>query len=179
MRKQWQRWFLLLLISVLLCSQRPTQGQQITSSADMLERLIAHSLSTTADTLYLRHTSALHVAEAHTSPFGWRSPLMPSKSDYSKSIYQYWYDETGRPTTEQAAFDVHIDVARYGHLAVTFMPFSQQSVTANIPVAVWAEQALIRCTCGGLPAQDIPPWLHGTWLANCRMCGTVYPKSRL
>ena len=141
------RWFLVLAICLLFLGGRPIQGQ---SSVDPgLDEAIARSLQATARALHVNQSAAdLRVVEAHTvaiSDLEFTAHAVKILDPRQERIYQYWYDEAGRPTTEQAAFNARTTayVARYGHLSRDlYTRLASSSATANIPVAVWAEQAL-------------------------------------
>jgi serine protease AprX len=155
MKGKRQRWIWLIVIGLAFFSQRPTQGQPAVNAASGLDAAIARSLQATVDTLHVnRSTADLRVAEAHTvtvPDIAFTAYAVKILDPQQERIYQYWYNETGHPTTEQAVFNARAAayVTRYGHLSRDlYSHLASSSATASIPVAVWAEQAL---------GSDVPP----------------------
>jgi len=155
MKGKWQRWLWLVVIGLAFFSQHPVRKQPVVSAGSGLDVAIAQSLAATARALHREGVAAdLQVAEAHTvavPDLAFTAYAVKILDPQRERIYQYWYDAEGYPTTEQAAFDARAAayVARYGHLSRDlYTRLAVSPATANIPVAVWAEQAV---------GSDVPP----------------------
>lgn len=149
MKRKWQRWLSLVVISLAFFSQHSTQRQPAVNAGSRLDVAIAQSLAATARVLHHAGGAAdLQVAEAHTvaiPDLQFTAHAVKILDPQREQIYQYWYDAEGHPTTEQAAFDARAAayVARYGHLSRDlYTRLAVSPATDTIPVAVWAEQAV-------------------------------------
>lgn len=148
MNWKWQRWVLLLILSLMPFSQQPTQGRPLSDLDIGLDHAIARSLAATARVQQTQSVADLQVAEAHTvaiADLEFTAYAVKILDPQTERVYQYWYDAAGHSITERAAFDARASAydARYGRLSRSlFARLNAEPAMGSIPVAVWAEQGL-------------------------------------